>query len=189
MKPAVIIIDALEDFFKEGLLKEHRITLANHINELVDFARNHNVSVIWVRQEFKADLSDAFLAMRRNNWPVTIENTKGSQILEELHKEHSDYEVIKKRYSAFFKTNLDDLLEKLKIDTLIIGGINTHACVRTAVIDAYQRDYEVILAIDCTDSYDEEHHKVSLKYLTKSISIAETNQEIFVFLAKNEPGV
>jgi isochorismate hydrolase len=41
-----------------------------------------------------------------------------------------------------------------------------------AVIDAYQRDYEVVLALDCTDSYDEEHHRVSLRYLTGGMSTA-----------------
>lgn len=109
---------------------------------------------------------------------MTIEDTPGSQLLSELEQDPEDFEVIKKRYSAFFRTNLDDLLQTLGIDTLIIGGVNTHACVRVAVIDAYQRDYEVVLAIDCTDSYDEEHHRVSLSYLTKTMSTAKTNQEI-----------
>ncbi|HEV2402684.1 MAG TPA: isochorismatase family cysteine hydrolase [Candidatus Saccharimonadales bacterium] len=178
MKYAIIVIDMLEDFFQEGRLREHRSNLVAHTNELTAFARQHNIPVIWVRQEFKADLSDAFLAMRKHHHLVTIENTKGCQILKELHRESGDYEVIKKRYSAFFRTNLDMLLTKLNINALIICGVNTHACVRMAAIDAYQRDYEVILATDCIDSYDKEHHSVSLKYLTREIASGKTNQEI-----------
>lgn len=178
MKAAVLIIDVLQDFFKEGRLKDHREKLATSINELVSIGREKELPIIWVRQEFKDDLSDAFLAMRKNGNKITIENTEGCQLLPELDRQENDYEVIKKRYSAFFKTGLDDLLDRLKVDTLILGGVNTHACIRTAAVDAYQRDYEVILATDCIDSYDEEFHKVSLRYLGRSISEQLTNEEI-----------
>ena len=57
--------------------------------------------------------------------------------------------VIKKRYSAFFGTTLDELLRKLCAETLILTGVNTHACIRTTAIDAYQRDLGVIFASEC----------------------------------------
>ncbi len=185
MKSAIVIVDLLEDFFKEDRkrLKEHRETLVNNVNKLVKEARNKNIPIIWIRQEYKADLSDAPLRNRKSNIPITIENTEGSQILSELDRAKSDYEVIKKRYSAFFNTNLDELLKKLGIDTVIVLGINTHACVRMTAIDAYQRDYEVILALDCINSYDGEHHRVTLEYLTsRGIATAKTNTEIFTIL-------
>ena len=179
MKPAILIVDMLEDFFRDGRLKEHRDSLVLHINALTSFARQHSIPVIWVRQEFKSDLSDAFLAMRKHNYPITIEGTKGSKILGELQRTGSDYIIIKKRYSAFFKTTLDEVLQKIEADTLIIGGVNTHACIRMAAIDAYQRDYAVILASDCIDSYDEDNHRSSLQYLTKNMTSAMSNKELF----------
>jgi nicotinamidase-related amidase len=185
MKAAILLIDLLEDYFRDGRLKANRSTLASHINALTSVGRAHHIPIIWVRQVFKADLSDAFLWMRKTHTAVTIENTTGSQLLSELEQDPTDLEVVKKRYSAFFRTNLDELLQTLATDTLIIGGINTHACVRMAVIDAYQRDYEVVLALDCTDSYDEEHHRVSLRYLTGGMSNAKTNQDIYDLLASN----
>jgi nicotinamidase-related amidase len=178
MKTAMLIIDILQDFFKEGQLKDHREKLATSINELINFGREKDLPIIWVRQEFKDDLSDAFLAMRKSGNKITIENTEGCQLLPELDRQENDHEIVKKRYSAFFKTELDDLLNRLNVDTLILAGVNTHACIRTTAVDAYQRDYEVILATDCTDSYDEEFHKVSLRYLARSISGQLTNEEI-----------
>ena len=183
MKAAIIIIDMLQDFFLDGRLLEHKDELVQNINVLTENGRNHNVPVIWVRQEFKSDLSDAFIGIKKGlTKVVTLEGTPGSQLLAGLHTEETDKEIIKKRYSAFFKTNMDNLLEELGIDTLIIGGVNTHACVRTAVIDAYQRDYEILLAIECTDSYDEEHHRVTLKYLTSVMSQPKTNAELTAIL-------
>ena len=50
--------------------------------------------------------------------------------------------IVKKRYSAFSKTDLEDVLQRLMPDELVLAGINTHACVRTTAIDAYQRDWK-----------------------------------------------
>jgi isochorismate hydrolase len=61
---------------------------------------------------------------------------------------------------------------------VILGGINTHACIRTTAIDAYQRDWPVILAAGCVDSYDREHHEVSLRYMKDKLATLMSNQEI-----------
>jgi isochorismate hydrolase len=45
-------------------------------------------------------------------------------------------------------------------------------------IDAYQRDWEVILAADCVGSYDREHHEVSLRYMRGKIAEVMSNVEI-----------
>jgi len=179
MKPVIIIIDVQQDFFKRERLSKNRSRLVKNINNLTAFGRKHNVPIIWVRQEFKEDLSDAFLGLRKSGKKIVIKGTEGSKLLPEIDVDPKDYEVIKKRYSAFFKTKLDNLLRKIKTDTLIIGGINTHACIRTAAVDAYQRDFEVILATDCIDSYDKEYHKASLRYLTEVISKPKTNKDLF----------
>ena len=77
---------------------------------------------------------------------------------------------------------MEELLRQDGIERLIIAGVNTHACVRMAVIDAYQRDYGVILASDCIDSWDPEHHRITLQYLSGKISTPLQNQEIAALL-------
>ncbi|WP_445382988.1 cysteine hydrolase family protein [Robiginitalea sp. IMCC43444] len=178
MKTAILIIDMLNDYFQDGKLADHRKILCDKINELTGLGREIGFDVIWVRQEFKKDLSDAFLIMREKNISKTIEKTEGSQILNELIIHENDYEIVKKRYSAFYKTKLDEILSRANIEQLIICGINTHACVRMAAIDAYQRDIKVIIATDCVKSYDEEHHKITLGYLGSGIASLMGNEEI-----------
>jgi maleamate amidohydrolase len=82
---------------------------------------------IWVRQEFQPDLSDAFLEMRAKGTPITIKGTPGCQIVPELPIGPSEIVIVKKRYSAFFGTDLDQTLRELKPDAIILAGINTHA--------------------------------------------------------------
>jgi nicotinamidase-related amidase len=148
------------------------------VNRLAAAFRQAGQPVVWVRQEFAPDLSDAFPRMRRENLRVTITGTDGCELLPELERHASDKVLVKKRYSAFFGTNLDETLADLRPVVLVLAGINTHACVRTTAIDAYQRDYEVIVASDCVASYDEEHHEVTKRYLEAGIARFVPSAEI-----------
>jgi len=161
----LLVIDMLEDFFREGLLHEKRSDLTANINTLVKQCRERDVPVVWIRQEFKEDLSDAFLIMKKEKISITIAGTKGSEILSELEKSESEYEFVKKRYSPFFDTGLEDHLKAINATELLLVGVNTHACIRTTAIDAYQRDYEVTIPLECVASNDEIHHNVTLDYL------------------------
>ena len=175
---AMIIIDLQQEFFENGRLAQHREELVSATNELADAAHNHDIPVIWIRQEYKVDLSDAPLYNRKNSKLVTIENTDGCKLLPELHIIKDDHHIIKKRYSAFYNTDLEKLLKDLSVDTLIVTGINTMTCVRTTAIDAYQRDFNVILALDAVDAYDVEQHENSLKYLQYAVTEGMNNEEI-----------
>lgn len=176
-KPVLIVVDMLNDFL-DTWDSARRRELVRAINDLAALMRNLSLPVIWVRQEFEPDLSDAFLEMKASRIQITIRGTKGCQIVSELAVDTSDIVVLKKRYSAFFGSELDAELARLQPDAIVLAGINTHACIRTTAIDAYQRDWPVVLASDCIDSYDREHHEVSLNYMSGKIAAVVSNEEI-----------
>jgi isochorismate hydrolase len=89
---------------------------------------------------------------------------------------------MKNRYSAFFGTQLAQLLESVRCSHLIIAGVNTHACVRATAVDAFQLDYNVILATDSIASYDDEYHRESIRYLAQAIGRPMNNGEIRDYL-------
>lgn len=167
--PVFLIVDMLEDFFRKPPLSDRREELIGAANEVVGVAREWSAPVIWVRQEFEPDLSDAFLSMRRTGRRVTIKGTPGCELLAGLDRQPHDHEVVKQRYSAFFGTGLDELLEELGCTHTVICGINSHACVRATAIDAYQRDYPVLLPREAIASYDDGYHQESMRYLGRSI--------------------
>lgn len=177
-QPVLLVIDLVNDYFRDGPLLSQRAALVNSVNGLTALFRGLALPVIWIRQEFSADLSDAFVQMRRKGLRVTIAGTEGARLLPDLDRSQGDYELIKKRYSAFFQTQLDGLLSRLQGNPLILAGVNTHACIRATAIDAYQRNLEVIIAKDGVRSYDEEHHRVSLRYLDGKIARVLSNVEI-----------
>jgi nicotinamidase-related amidase len=177
MAPVLIVIDMLNDFLARWEPRQRR-TLVDATNGLVRIMRERCHPIVWIRQEFEPDLSDAFPEMRAKGIHIAIKGTAGCQIVSELALAPSDTVLVKKRYSAFFCTGLDEVLDQIKPDAIILAGINTHACIRTTAIDAYQRDWPVVLASDCIDSYDREHQEVSLKYMKDKIARVMSNREI-----------
>jgi nicotinamidase-related amidase len=183
-KYLLLVIDLLNDYFRpQTPLAAQRDQLAASVNRLVAAFRQARQPIVWVRQEFAPDLSDAFLRARRENHRVTIAGTDGCELLPELDRHASDKVIVKKRYSAFFGTDLDETLDALRPVVLVLAGINTHACVRTTTIDAYQRDYEVLIASDCVASYDAEHHEVTKRYLDAGIARFVPSAELAKMLA------
>ncbi|MBF4269439.1 cysteine hydrolase, partial [Vibrio anguillarum] len=117
-------------------LAEKRTEFTRSLNELVHAFRRESQKIIWVRQVFKEDLSDTYLALRQSSQKWTIEGTNGCELLSELSRHPEEHEVIKKRYSAFFETELDEILNEMPPSEIVIAGVNTHACVRVTAIDA-----------------------------------------------------
>jgi hypothetical protein len=120
-EPVLIAIDFLNDFL-ETWSPASRQRLVQSTNALVGIMRNHDRPIIWVRQEFQSDLRDAFPEMRAKGLHITIQGTPGCQIASDLAVAPSDTIIIKKRCSAFYRTNLDQVLAGLRPDGLILAG-------------------------------------------------------------------
>jgi nicotinamidase-related amidase len=177
MSSCLIVIDMLNDFLDQA--DEARGTeIIAGINALATAFRTRGLPVIWIRQAFRADLSDAFLEMRDKRISIVIEGTRGAEIDNRLDRRPEDPVLVKKRYSAFFGTDLDAVLSARGVGEVTLAGVNTHACVRTTAIDAYQRDLRVILATECLASHDPAHAEISLRYMDGKIGRAMGNAEI-----------
>ncbi|MBT7903526.1 cysteine hydrolase [Candidatus Woesearchaeota archaeon] len=171
MKSAILVIDMLSDFFLDKPMLNEKESLVKNINSLTKTARSKQIPIFFIRQEFLPDLSDAYYFMKKRKEYTTIKGTDGCAFVNGLVTEKTDHIITKKRFSAFFKTNLLSKLNKLGIDTLIITGIFSHACVRQTTIDAYQLDFNPILAKECISSWDKKHQKVTLDYLNLGLMI------------------
>jgi nicotinamidase-related amidase len=170
----LIVIDAQNDFVDR---LPDRVGLITRIGALADRLRAAGSPIVWVRTEFAPDLSDTLQEARDRGIRVVIRGTRGAELADGLTPSAADRIVIKKRYSAFFRTELDEIVGAAP-RRLVFAGVNTHACVRTSVIDAYQRDHRLIVARDCVGSYDQEHHDVTLRYFDGKIARVLDSAEI-----------
>lgn len=103
----------------------------------------------------------------------------GTEIITALYAEGDLVVRGKKRYSAFYATDLEFLLQRHKVDTLILAGINTTTCVLCTAFESTNRDFRVVIASDAVDSMDgEEMHRFALRLMEASIGWPLTNQQI-----------
>jgi maleamate amidohydrolase len=167
---AILVLDMVGDMFAHATLSRQRPSLVSAINTLTDAGHDAGHLVVWIRQEYEADLSDAPLEFKRRGIHRTIAGTAGAELLPELNVSPSDHLVVKKRYSGFFGTELDEYLHRERVGRLVVVGVNTHACVRMTAIDAYQLDYDVVIVKECVGSYDQAHHEMSLRYMDGKIA-------------------
>ena len=60
-----------------------------------------------------------------------------------------DWIVEKTRLSAFFQTNLEQILRALGAETVLITGVLTNQCVGATCKDAMFRDFKPIVVEEC----------------------------------------
>ena len=112
-----------------------------------------------------------------------LAGSKGTEIIPELYAEGDLVVREKKRYNAFYATDLEFLLRRLGVNTVILTGINTTTCVLCTAFEATNRDFRVVIASDAVDSMDgEEMHRFALRLMEASVGWPLSNQEILTAL-------
>ena len=158
-RTAVVVIDPQNDFLHEkgwyaqqGIDISHMRRIVEPTKELVAEARRRGVPVVWTRHGY-ADAAEAgpFLELR----PFLEEgglrrDTWGWELYDELDVHPEDPIVAKNRLSAFFNTNLEDVLRGLDVETVLIAGVLTNQCVAATSKDASFRDLKPIVVEECT---------------------------------------
>jgi len=78
--------------------------------------------------------------------------------------------IEKSQYDAFYRTQLNDLLEQYNTKQVIITGVMTNLCCETTARSAFIHGYEVFFPVDGTATYKEEFHKATLLNLAYGFS-------------------
>lgn len=142
----------------------------------LDDARKLGIRIIWIKREYRADGSDMEEPRRRmleerGITGVLAPETKGINSTEEaegLIRLPEETVIIKPRWSAFFKTELQSLLQSLGTETVILAGTTTPNCIRTTCYDAIAYDYRTIVLARCTSSNTEEIQKANLEDMARA---------------------
>lgn len=94
--------------------------------------------------------------------PHCMRGTDEPEVIPELADFASEI-IPKRRYSAFFETDLDRRLEDARPDKVIIVGDCTNICVLYTAADARYRDYDVEVPADCVATFDPQAHEFALR--------------------------
>jgi nicotinamidase-related amidase len=148
----------LEDNFKESsrnsYSQEGRAIIPNLQRLLVE-SRKRGFPIIFACDSF---LKEDFIFKGRMK-VHSLRGTKGAEVVEDLKPEPADIVLPKRRFSAFFKTDLDQTLRTLGVDTIVVTGITAEVCVLMTVMDGLCHDFSAIMLEDCTASRSKEIHQ------------------------------
>jgi len=172
MKPAVLVIDVINDFVSGVMGSERSSDVINPIKRLLGYARDNKIPVIYASDSHTPDDREFDL------WPNhAMEGSWGARVVDEIKPQSGDHIVKKHCYSAFHDTELDELLKSLKVDTVIITGIVTNVCVQHAAADAYFHGYDIVVPEDCVQARTDQEQEASLQYMRRNYGAEITTSE------------
>ncbi|MFI7643580.1 isochorismatase family protein [Nonomuraea sp. NPDC049400] len=77
----------------------------------------------------------------------------------------TDHVIVKRRYSAFHGTPLEDALAELGRDQLLICGVYAHIGVQATAVDAFMRDIKPFVVSDAVAAFSPDQHAMALQYV------------------------
>lgn len=178
MNPALVLVDVIRAFFDpEGI---HYYPQAADVLEplglLLARARESDRLVVHAVERHRAGLPD----FEQPKLPEhCVEGDRDSEFWPGFEPAERAREIVvpKRRYSAFFATDLALTLRELDVDTVVVAGVKANVCVRATCQDAFAHGFDVVLPREATNSNRPQLGAASVedvaRYLGRTPSVAE----------------
>ena len=182
---ALILIDMQRDFLEED---GFGAALGNDVSvlrscvapcvALLAAMRAAGMTIIHTREGHRSDLQDVHPEKLARCPPgrkigdkgpmgrILIRGEAGHDFIPELLPAAGEVIIDKPGKGAFYSTDLDLVLRRQGITTLVICGVTTEVCVHSTVREANDRGYRIIVPGDCCGSYFPEFHAAALQMIS-----------------------
>lgn len=170
-KAAIVVVDIFEsDFTVEREFSDGIPSMPDNSErmqkaaEFVKKGRDAGLPIIVIHEVHRPDLVDFGRELDGSEGIHCIEDPDNPQLpVKGIAMTDKDYVVYKRRYSAFYSTDLEILLKGLGVSTLILVGGMTDVCIHYTFVDGHQGDYYCRVLSDCVSGTDIDAHNASLK--------------------------
>ncbi len=172
LKRACLLAIDLQNYFKQIVQP-----ILHNIVTLIQWCRKENLPIVFTQHGHTDPSLDGGIL---GEWwgELIMAGTEEWKFLSEINVEKKDLILPKKRYSAFFETDLDPWLRSRGIQDIIISGVMTNLCCETTARDAFMRDYRVFMLIDGTATRKSDLHLATLKNLGFGFAYLITCKEL-----------
>ncbi len=173
-KRAALLVIEMQNVFRNDLNMISDKQLDN-IKTIIEASEKAGVNIIYVRHNDSAEISKSMV-----DWWNGDKIEYGSEGWQMIDGFDTTEKIIidKNQYSAFFKTELNDVLQANKIEDVIIVGVMTNCCCETTAREAFMYGYRVFFINDATSTVNEELHLATLKNLSFGFACIQDTQHL-----------
>ena len=163
----LIVVDIQKGAFMDQdfgipVMPGHRANM-ERARSVVAAAHDAGIPVVFIQEIHRRDRVDFGRELDGTEDVHCLEDDAGTPVaFEEMGRKPSDYFIHKRRYSAFYGTELEILLKGLKAQTLILIGGLTDVCVHYTFVDGHQGDYHCRVVADCVGGSSTAAHAAAL---------------------------
>ena len=182
-RSALLVIDIQQEDFKEmndDNMNDPAWDCIRNAKRVLDVFRAKQLPVIQIKEVHRPDMVDFGRELDGSEGIHCIESSPYTDYAKLTYPIEGEYLISKRRYSAFFGTDLEILLKGLHVDTLyLIGGL-TDVCIHYTAVDAHQHDYHIRVVTDAVAGSSDEAHRYALKaikYLQRDALITVADVE------------
>lgn len=177
MRFALLLIDLQNDYLARSGLVPAADQLVATSQRLLAGCRHLGVPVFRVETRVRADDSNRMPHWCRTQRRDCVEGSPGAEAPAELALAAGELSFGKPFFNAFDVAEFEAALAATAIDTLVVAGLYTHACVRDTVLAAYSRGYRVLIVGDAIASPEPEHARLSLEFLAaRAATVVPTDE-------------
>jgi nicotinamidase-related amidase len=153
------------------------------IRALIAAARAAGIPPIFVQEVHKRTLVDFGRELDGEETIHCLEGDATTELADGIAPTADEYLIRKRRYSAFFATELALVLKSYGVETLV--GALTDVCVHYTFADAHQHDYRCLVVSDCVGGSSLAAHEAALaamRYLQRDCLVS--SDEVLEALAR-----
>ncbi|MCO5080585.1 MAG: isochorismatase family protein [Rhizobiaceae bacterium] len=152
-----------------------------NIARLAAHCREKGAPVFYTAQDGDQDRRDR--GLQADLWGPGMRGIPEHQaIVPELAPQPGDFVLVKHRYSAFQRSNLETMMRVRGRDQLIVTGIYAHiGCLMTAG-EAFQRDIETFFPADALADFSRAEHDMAVKWVAGRCGVPMTTDQLVAAL-------
>jgi acyl-CoA reductase-like NAD-dependent aldehyde dehydrogenase/nicotinamidase-related amidase len=171
----LLLVDLQNDFLERPEVVPAPDRLCARAAELLQAARRRGMPVVHAHTLTRADGSDRMPHWVRLARSACVEGTRGALPPPALAPADGELVLRKRYFSAFGDARLERWLRERDVGRLLVAGVYLHGCVRSTVLDAYERGFEVAVVDDAVGTTEPLHAEISRAYLIeRAASFART---------------
>jgi len=163
---ALLLVDVDNAFFDPGGAFYFPAVRAviDPLKELLDAARTGDRLVVHARERHHPGLAD----FEEKTLPVhCIGDEFDAQPFPGFEDLRGEPVIAKRRYSAFFATELPLLLREQATERVIVAGVKTNVCIRATVQDAFAHGFRPTVVRGAVDSNRSHLHEAALEDIAR----------------------